>query len=53
MLTVSPEIPGVNANAYGNTLSLQGETRGRTTYTVTVSGKIKDEFGQELGRMPV
>lgn len=50
MLTVSPEIPGVNANAYGNTLSLQGETRGRTTYTVTVSGKIKDEFGQELGR---
>jgi alpha-2-macroglobulin len=50
MLTVSPEIPGVNANVYGNTINIQGETRGRTTYTVTVSGKIKDEFGQELGR---
>jgi alpha-2-macroglobulin len=50
MLTVLPEIPGVNANAYGNTIEIRGETRGRTTYTVTVSGKIKDEFGQELGR---
>jgi alpha-2-macroglobulin len=35
---------------YGNTIEIRGETRGRTTYTVTVSGKIKDEFGQELGR---
>jgi hypothetical protein len=50
MLTVSPEIPGVSANAYGNTIEIRGETRGRTTYTVTVSGKIKDTFGQELGR---
>ncbi len=50
MLVVAPEIPGVTANIYGNTIEISGETRGRTAYTVTVSGKIKDVFGQELGR---
>jgi uncharacterized protein YfaS (alpha-2-macroglobulin family) len=50
MLLVSPEIPGVSANAYGNTIEIMGETRGRTNYTVTVSGKLRDAFGQELGR---
>lgn len=49
MLRVTPEIAGVSANVYGNTIEIGGETRGRTTYTVTVSGKIKDMFGQELG----
>jgi uncharacterized protein YfaS (alpha-2-macroglobulin family) len=50
MLKVSPEIPGATANAYGNSLEIQGETRGRTTYTVTVSGEIQDVFGQKLGQ---
>jgi uncharacterized protein YfaS (alpha-2-macroglobulin family) len=50
MLKVVPEIPGATANAYGNTIEIQGETRGRTTYTVTVSGEIKDVFGQKLGK---
>jgi uncharacterized protein YfaS (alpha-2-macroglobulin family) len=50
MLTVQPEIPGVNANVYGNIINIEGETKGQTTYTVTVSGKIQDIFGQQLGK---
>jgi hypothetical protein len=49
MLSVTPEIPGVSANVYGNTIEIRGQTKGRTTYTVTVSGKIQDVFGQTLG----
>jgi hypothetical protein len=50
MLSVEPEIPGVSANVYGNSVQISGETKGRTTYTVTVSGKIQDQFGQQLGK---
>ncbi len=49
MLRVEPEIPGVSANVYGDTISISGETKGQTTYTVTISGKIQDVFGQQLG----
>ena len=50
LLQVEPEILGVSANLYGNTINIQGQTQGRTTYTITVSGKIKDIFGQTLGQ---
>ncbi|MAT43249.1 MAG: hypothetical protein CL609_12995 [Anaerolineaceae bacterium] len=50
IIQVSPEIPGVNANAYYNSIEIQGETSGKTTYTVTVSGEIRDIFGQTLGK---
>jgi uncharacterized protein YfaS (alpha-2-macroglobulin family) len=50
MLRVNPEIPGVSANVYGDTINISGETRGQTTYTVTISGKLQDIFGQQLGR---
>ncbi|MBK9923846.1 MAG: hypothetical protein IPP66_01015 [Anaerolineales bacterium] len=49
MLRVEPEIPGVSANVYGNTIEISGATSGQTTYRVTVSGKIQDVFGQQLG----
>ena len=49
MLRVEPEIPGVSINVYGNSIEISGETKGQTTYTVTVSGKIQDIFGQKLG----
>jgi uncharacterized protein YfaS (alpha-2-macroglobulin family) len=49
MLRVEPEIPGVSANVSGNTISINGATKGQTTYTVTVSGKLQDIFGQQLG----
>ncbi len=49
MLRVEPEIPGVSANVFGNSIQISGETKGQTTYTVTISGKIQDIFGQQLG----
>jgi len=49
MLKVEPEIPGVSANVYGNTIEINGATSGQTTYRVTVSGKMQDIFGQQLG----
>jgi len=49
MLQVEPEIPGVSANVYGNTIEISGATSGQTTYRVTVSGKIQDIFDQQLG----
>ena len=50
MLRVKPEIPGVSANVYGNSIEISGETKGQTTYTVTVSGELQDIFGQKLGQ---
>ena len=49
MLRVDPEIPGVSANIYGDTIMITGMTSGQTTYAVTVSGKVQDIFGQQLG----
>ena len=49
MLTVEPEIPGVMVNIYGNTVEIQGATKGQTTYKVTVDGAIQDIYGQTLG----
>ena len=50
MLRVDPEIPGVSVNILGNTITISGATVGRTTYRVTISGDVKDTFGQTLGR---
>jgi len=49
MISAEPKIPGMSVNVYGDTIEISGETSGRTTYTVTVSGKIQDVFGQRLG----
>lgn len=49
LLSVSPAIPGLNANVSGNTLYIEGETRGNTTYQVTLSADLSDIFGQKLG----
>ncbi|MGD8633915.1 MAG: MG2 domain-containing protein, partial [Anaerolineales bacterium] len=50
MLRIEPELPGANVNIYGDTITVQGATEGRTTYRITVDGDIKDVFGQQLGR---
>ena len=50
MLRVEPEILGATFDMIGNTLTIRGATVGRTTYRVTVSGDVKDIFGQVLGR---
>ena len=49
MLRVEPEIPGVSATIYGETIMIAGMTSGQTTYAVTVSGEVQDIFGQQLG----
>lgn len=50
MVSVTPDIPGLMTNAYNDRIEIKGQTRGCTNYTVTLSGHIKDVFGQELGK---
>jgi hypothetical protein len=50
MITVQPELPGASINIFGDTLTIQGATRGQTTYTVSIDGSIQDTFGQKLGQ---
>jgi len=47
---VEPAIEGLRVHAWGRTAQLQGATRANTTYTVTLSPKIADVFGQTLGK---
>jgi len=49
MVTIEPELPNASVNIYGNSINIQGNTQGRTTYWVTVDSSIKDQFGQTLG----
>jgi uncharacterized protein YfaS (alpha-2-macroglobulin family) len=49
MLSISPELPGAMVNIMGSTITIQGATRGQTTYTVVVSKDLQDSFGQKLG----
>jgi uncharacterized protein YfaS (alpha-2-macroglobulin family) len=49
MLSISPGIPGMVVNIYSDSIVITGETRGQTTYTVTLSADLKDVFGQTLG----
>ena len=48
-VTVQPKIPDMKVRAYGNSISIEGAKKGRSTYKVTVSGKLKDTFAQTLG----
>ena len=50
MVTIQPELPGASVDAMGNNLQITGASQGQTIYTVTVSGRIQDTFGQQLGR---
>ncbi len=48
-ISVEPSIPGLRVNVFGDTIELVGATTGRTTYTVGLSGDLRDVFGQTLG----
>ncbi|HEX8149940.1 MAG TPA: DUF6049 family protein [Pyrinomonadaceae bacterium] len=50
---VEPEVPGLNIYAGGNSLVIQGQKRGRTSYRVTLAASLRDEFGQTLGEPAV
>ncbi len=49
MVTVSPELPGMKVEVHGQYLTIQGRSKGRTTYKVTLADSIPDTFGQTLG----
>jgi hypothetical protein len=49
MLRIEPALPGATVNIVRNTITIRGSTIGRTDYRVSVSGDIKDLFGQTLG----
>lgn len=48
-IKVTPAIEGMKVGVYYNGISITGATKGRTTYTVTVDGGLRDMFGQTLG----
>ena len=50
---VEPAVAGLNINAYGNSIHIQGQKRGRTQYRVTLAPSLRDEFGQTLGEPAV
>ncbi|MFT7623842.1 MAG: hypothetical protein ACI9WU_003027, partial [Myxococcota bacterium] len=47
---VQPKLPGLNVQISGRRLNITGRTKGRTKYNVVVSGKLRDTFGQTLGK---
>lgn len=49
LVSADPAIPGMTVSGYYDSLEIQGATAGRTTYKITVSGAVKDIFGQTLG----
>jgi uncharacterized protein YfaS (alpha-2-macroglobulin family) len=49
MITVKPEIPGMQVRLSGRTVTIEGAKSGQTTYTVSVSPQLRDVFNQTLG----
>lgn len=48
-VSISPEVQDFSANAYEDSLYLDGTFDPETSYTVTVSGNLKDRWGGSLG----
>ncbi len=48
-IRITPELPGAQITANWSNIQIQGATKGRTTYTVTIDGALKDQFSQTLG----
>ena len=49
-IKIAPAVPGIQISVSGNSISIIGVTKGRTTYTVTIPASLKDAFGQTLGK---
>ncbi len=47
-ITFEPEPDYVSYEVFGNSIWIAGNTKGRTTYEVTVSSELTDLFGQSL-----
>lgn len=49
MITIEPALPGATVRLEGGTITIEGATKGRTDYDVTLDGALQDIFGQALG----
>jgi hypothetical protein len=49
-LAIAPELGGLRAGVSGQWLNIQGRSKGRTNYTVTLPASLTDTFGQKLGK---
>jgi hypothetical protein len=49
LVRVAPELPGMKVSNFGYAIQIDGQSKGRTVYTVTLDASIKDVFGQTLG----
>jgi len=49
LVRIEPALPNLKVSAYGTTLNIQGQSKGRTTYRVTIAGGLADAYGQTLG----
>jgi uncharacterized protein YfaS (alpha-2-macroglobulin family) len=47
---IEPALPSGSMDVFHDTVEIQGRSAGRTRYTVTLSGSIRDIFGQTLGQ---
>ncbi|MBI3929870.1 MAG: Ig-like domain-containing protein [Armatimonadetes bacterium] len=50
MIRVIPEIPRMKIDASGDSITIRGETQGRTSYAVQLAADLPDAFGQTLGK---
>jgi alpha-2-macroglobulin len=48
-VAVQPAIPGMTVVRQGSIIAVVGRTQPNTRYSVTVSPRVRDEFGQTLG----
>lgn len=50
MVKVEPAVENLNIYPSGNYIYITGFKKGRTTYKVSIDPKVKDIYGQELGK---
>ena len=48
LVTIYPALPGLRLSISGETISIRGRSKGRTTYKVRFGQALKDKFGQTL-----
>ncbi|HXF43046.1 MAG TPA: MG2 domain-containing protein, partial [Pyrinomonadaceae bacterium] len=47
---IEPSVEEVNIHASGSVINLNGPFQGKTRYKISVDGRLKDDFGQQLGK---
>jgi alpha-2-macroglobulin len=50
LVSIAPALDGAVVEIIGSNMVIRGNSRGSTTYRVTIGGALQDVFGQTLGR---